>query len=265
MTSSRRWQVASYSRGTASGGCQRKNLVDGRWYKADTLGAESFAEVLSYHVNQTFGFPSLRYEPGIWQMGRRTLPAVVSHDYSGGGNVLSVETLIRKMSGQLWYSILYEKSPAAKFEKLAEFLASYVGEGIRQYLLDLFMTDFLNGNPDRHLSNIDMIYRDGFYKMAPFFDYGLSWYVQDDVDEITSDNVMEAVESISFRPFNLQGKAFYQFLVSLGAVLKIPADWEKELEKLKMVIYSMDGLYDADFLASRVLLLESRMAYILKL
>lgn len=265
MGSSERWQIEAYSRGTASNGCQRKNLVDGKWYKADTLGAESFAEVLSFHVNQMFGFPSLKYEPGIWRLGRRELPAVVSQDYSEGGNVFSVESLIKKMSGHLWDSVLYEKDPAVKFDKLVDCLVPYVGAGIRKYLLDLFMTDFLNGNPDRHLSNIDVIYRNGEYKMAPFFDYGLSWYAQDDVDPITRDNVAEAVASISFRPFNLRGKTFYQFLVSQGAVLEIPSDWEVKLEKLKQVIDSLHGLYDADFLDSRVLLLESRMEYIRKL
>lgn len=42
----------------------------------------------------------------------------------------------------------------------------YTGLHSRNYYLDLFMTDFINGNPDRHLGNIDIMIR-GYYYYRP--------------------------------------------------------------------------------------------------
>lgn len=253
------WKIQLSSKDTASGGSQKKNFVDGFWFKADTLGFESFAEVLSYYVNKAYGYRTLKYEIGYINAGIRQLVGVKSKDYSKGGEIFCLEDFLMKKNKAEYEILFQERDPSVKFALLCKMTDQYTGLHSRCYYLNLFMTDFINGNPDRHLSNIDIIYTDGSYHLAPYFDYGLSWYVQDDVEEINEQNVSEAVESISFRPFNMIGTEFYRFLIREGARKpKLLVDPQQLYNR----VYSMQGFYDESFIKSRVLLLQTRIAYI---
>ena len=107
--------------------------------------------------------------------------------------------------------LYFMRDQKTKFCLLYTITDRYTQLDTKDYFLNLLMTDFINGNPDRHLKNMEIIYKDGVYQMSPYFDYGLSWYVQDDVEQITLDNVEEAIESVAFRPFNLVGSRFWCF------------------------------------------------------
>lgn len=254
-----RWSCRLTGKEATSGGAQRKIEKDGYWYKIDTLGYEAFAEVLSYAVNRAYGYECLPYEIGMIEHGRKTSVGVQSKDYRAGGDAISLEQFLLKKDRIGYEALFYERNPETKFRLLYTMTDRYTQLDTKDYFLNLFMTDFINGNPDRHLKNMEIIYKDGVYQMSPYFDYGLSWYVQDDVEQITPDNVEEAIESVAFRPFNLVGSRFYEFLMSVGATRPVR---HRSIEDILACFGVFEEFYPEGFLRERRLLVRKRLEYI---
>lgn len=130
-------------------------------------GWEPFSEVMSFKLGEKIGFNIVPY----WLEDASRFPEV---ETKGACNKVSVcKTFMQ---------------PGEVQAKLAYFIEDVLGQSVESWIAanaldagiqDILLFDALIGNEDRHLNNIDLLFKDGaFSRVAPIYDCGaglLAW------------------------------------------------------------------------------------------
>lgn len=91
------------------------------------------------------------------------------------------------------------------FNVACECIYKYTGLDARQYLLSMLVFDFLIANPDRHLSNIEFIQGNGYFRPAPIFDNGQAFFKSD--ANMTNSQLEQAYRKFKTMPFSRKPKS----------------------------------------------------------
>lgn len=193
--------------GHTSKGDQPKWQVGDTWYKADHMGYESLAEVLTARMlarSSLTGF--VMYEPVVILMDGRTLPGCASKNFRASNETLiPLERLHRSFKGD-GLAKTAGRLPTAE-ERLryaVDFVEQVTGlEGFGRYLATTFELDAFLLNEDRHTNNLAVIRNEdtGAFRLCPIFDNGLS-LLSDTNDYPLSDDIYACIDRVEAKPFS---------------------------------------------------------------
>lgn len=108
--------------------------------------------------------------------GEQNIHAVYSSNFCDfGERDISLGRLDRGLEDE----ILDTKNIGERWELILEAFEKKTGVDYENYLIVMTILDYLVGNEDRHLNNICVIEKDGIYKEAPLFDFGLGLFEHD--------------------------------------------------------------------------------------
>lgn len=165
------WSISRSSTGTAGSFLKSYEIVNGvkYYYKVsnfDTIrgiyGHESINEIVAQNVAEILGIPHLKYELvhadikvndkiyETWLTRSRDFKEVGEH----------------KLTFETYYEMLSEE------EEIWHFIER---QGMQTYFYQLFLLDYLIRNRDRHGANIEVLEKNGCYRIASVFDNGLSF------------------------------------------------------------------------------------------
>lgn len=167
-----RWSISRSSTGTAGSFLKSYEMRNGvkYYYKLsnfDTIrgvyGHESINEIVAQNVAEILKIPHLVYEliyADIKVDGKiHETWLTRAEDFKRDGE--------HKLTFETYYEMLSEK------EDIWQFIER---QGIQTYFYQLFLLDYLICNRDRHGANIEVLEKDGKYRLAPVFDNGLSFF-----------------------------------------------------------------------------------------
>ncbi len=166
------WSLSRASSGTAGSFLKSYEVTQGvkYYYKVsnfDTIrgvyGHECVNEIVAQNVADILGIPHLRYE---------LLYADIQIDGKGYVTWLTVsQDFKREGEHKLTFETYYEMARQGQ-ETVWDFI---LRQGMTVYFYELFLLDYIICNRDRHGANIEVLERDGQYRLAPVFDNGLSF------------------------------------------------------------------------------------------
>ncbi len=193
---------------TSSKGNQNKWLYKGRWYKEDSLGYESLAEILvSGLLSMTNVSSYVKYNYEAIKRNGIIYNACVSENFltDEDDKLISIARLFRTLKGyDIEKEILKWENTADRIEFVVSELEEITGIAAwGTYLLQLITIDTLFFNEDRHFNNIAIIQRkDGTYRTSPIFDQGASLFSDITYDYPLSRDVREHKQRIKAKPFS---------------------------------------------------------------
>ena len=157
-----------------SSGIQEKLYRDGFWYKKDHYGNESIAEVTYSLFLEHSGVETVKY-----RLHPESKQVSVSKDFTEGKNFISAKTILDWVNTGCSFNDLYHISEKEKLDLL---VSAFKGYGIREgestsFIHKMNYFDSMLGNVDRHLGNFGIIVGERSVKMAPMFDFGMSFGV----------------------------------------------------------------------------------------
>lgn len=198
---------AVLTEGHTSKGNQPKWLLDGYWYKADHMGCEALAEVLTSRLLARSGIRNyVRYEPVLIRDGDKTYAGCRSRNFRQRDEMLvPLERLYRAYCGQ---SLAKKLEGIPETEEQIRFTVEFV-EGTTQltgfgsYLSTLLELDAFILNEDRHTNNIAVIRNEtsGQYRLCPVFDNGLS-FLSDLNDYPLEIDLYQNIARVEAKPFS---------------------------------------------------------------
>lgn len=165
------WDVSRESSGTAGSYLKSYEVINGIKYyykmsRYDTvngiIGHECFNEIICMNIAKQLGIDCLEYELIHCNViiDNKTYETFVtkSQDFKCEND--------KKLALGDYYSILKEDESPYEF---------MLRMGYDKFCYNMFTLDYLIYNRDRHSSNIEVLYNNGIYRMAPLFDHGLSF------------------------------------------------------------------------------------------
>jgi len=199
--------IRTETEGHSSKGNQPK-LYDGEyWYKADHMGYEALAEVLTGrllgHSNEQ---DFVRYEPVLIREDGRTYTGCRSRSFQGNDEMLvPLERLYRAYYGQ---SLAKKLATMPEAEEQIAFTVEFVEKvtglsGFGQYLCTLLELDAFILNEDRHTNNIAVLRNEktGQFRPCPIFDNGLS-FLSDAKDYPLDGDIFAEIQRVEAKPFS---------------------------------------------------------------
>jgi len=132
-------------------------------------------EVLSYFVAQQCGIGDkvVKQLPVRIIDGDSTTYGVVSENFLDiREEWVSIYRIMQKFDFELSPRMM----PLDKFNYLRDKVYTYLDLDLKEYLLNMMILDLLMLNEDRHLNNLGVIVKNGVYKEAPLFDFGLGLF-----------------------------------------------------------------------------------------
>lgn len=196
------------NQGHIAKGNQPKWLLNGKWYKADHMGCEALAEVLTARLlKQSNVFHFTAYEPVLIQYQGKEMPGCASQNFRGRHEMLvSFERLHRAYRGQGLAAVLGEmKEPQQRIRYTVDFLEQTTGlSGVGEYLTLLLEADAFFLNEDRHTNNLAVIRNEktkGF-RLCPIFDDGLA-LLADLGNYPVDQNVSDCISRVRAKPFDV--------------------------------------------------------------
>lgn len=160
-----------------SDGTQIKYYKDGMWYKLDRYGGEGEAEELASTILRLSGYPKKKYVTYHQAMINGT-PGCISRNFLGKDEqFITLYRLYMNVKGRDLAAVTQRMDYDDAIEYVLDFVLSYTGLDLRQYLADVFALDELILNDDRHFNNLGLIYDGESFKQAPVFDNGKSLLV----------------------------------------------------------------------------------------
>lgn len=168
---------------TSSKGNQEKWLEPetNRWYKLDQFGYEALAEAFvsllleKSNLERDTPFSFVRYRMEALHVHGLDRTGCSSPNFlEPGQSLITINRLLSSVLGfPLKQKLARLPSDKQRIAYLAEFTAEYTGlTQFPQYLTTLFELDALFFNDDRHLNNIAVLEKNGFYSYCPIFDNG---------------------------------------------------------------------------------------------
>ncbi len=181
----------------SSKGTQPKYFEDGYWYKANTNGYEGLAEYLAGIVLKHSNVSSyVIYE----QCKINGKDGCRSKSFlKDGETFLSFERLFKAETGlSLADHIMTIHDIGERIGYVEDFIQSFLGVDVRDYLSKTLWLDALLLNSDRHFNNLGIVanLNTGKYRCAPVFDNGdglLSSYMKYPPDVATEENMEHVV------------------------------------------------------------------------
>lgn len=158
--------IAPIQAGGSSKGCMSKYCIDEVWYKEDSVGYESLAEVLSYRAASLTNAitPLVCYELVLLQYANKSLHrGCKSVSYLNEGDT---EITLRRIVERIYKRKIVSESDY--FLEAIQILQKHYGQSVIDQLSCLFQLDRVLINGDRHMNNI--VLRNS--KEIISFDYG---------------------------------------------------------------------------------------------
>lgn len=240
--------------GHTSKGDQPKWQVDGKWYKADHMGYEALAEVLTSRLLKKSNAPNfVEYEPVLIQYQGEEVPGCVSRSFQGKDEMLvPFERLHRAYKGRgLAAALGGMTDPSERIRYTVDFIEQTTGlTDVGAYLTLSLELDSFFLNEDRHTNNLAVIRNEKTkeFRLCPIFDNGLS-LLSDLNDYPLEKDMYDCISSVRAKPFDLDFDTQVEAAEELyGSQLKFQFtkyDIPKEMECLKE-LYSQELLGRAE-------------------
>lgn len=195
------------TQGHTSKGNQPKWCLDDYWYKADHMGYEALAEVLTSRLLARSGIENyVRYELVRIHDGDRTYTGCKSPNFRQRDEMLvPLERLYRAYCGQ---SLTKKLAGISEVEEQIGFTVEFVENTTQltdfgKYLSTLLELDAFILNEDRHTNNIAVLRNEktGQYRLCPIFDNGLS-FLSDMNDYPLCKDLYENIAKVEAKPFS---------------------------------------------------------------
>ena len=193
--------------GHTSKGDQPKWKLDGKWYKADHMGYEAFAEVLvSQLLKQSNVSNFVEYEPVLIQYRGKEVPGCVSKSFRAKDEMLvPFERLHRAYKGQGLAAVLGGiNEPQERIRYTVDFIEQTTGlTGMGEYLTLLLELDSFFLNEDRHTNNLAVIRNEKTkeFRLCPIFDNGLA-LLSDLNNYPLHKDVYDCISRVRAKPFD---------------------------------------------------------------
>lgn len=193
---------------TSSKGNQNKWSGKGKWYKADSLGYESLAEVLvSRLLKKTNAEPFVQYQHEFLEHNGQIVSGCSSENFmlQEDDKIISVERLFQSFRGiSAAKSVLKYETPRDKIQYIVENTEQITGlSHFGDYMRKILTVDALFLNEDRHFHNIAVIQRkNGTYKECPIFDNGAALFSDIQGDYPLEMTPEECFDRIQAKPFS---------------------------------------------------------------
>ena len=132
-------------------------------------------EVLSYYIAQQCNLDSkvIKQTPARIFDGSSMTYGVISKNFLGDDEEwISMYRIMQKFGFELSPRMM----PLDRFNYLRDKVYNHLDLDLKEYLLNMMILDLLLLNEDRHLNNFGIIMKDGIYKEAPLFDFGLGLF-----------------------------------------------------------------------------------------
>lgn len=229
--------------GHSSKGNQLKWKDGEWWYKADQMGYEGMAEVITSHLLQhsTLSYETV-YEPVTIEYKGTSLTGCKSRNFLGEKEeIVTLEHLFRQYTGM---SLAKELSHISDVKNRISFtverVIDYTGlEDFGRYLTGMLEMDAFFLNEDRHTNNIAVIYQidEEKYRLCPYFDMGLSLLSDIKEDFPLEKSLEDCQKAIVAKPFSrdfdvqldaaqeLYGR-FLKFNISKEDMVKMVDHWK---------------------------------------
>ena len=195
-----RFNLSSTSKGN-----QIKWFQNNMYIKADSMGYEGFAEVLTSELLKYIDMPFsyIDYFPCKIQEKGKQYSGCYSYNYLVPNECfVSIARLLECQYKNI--GLIYKKYTG---KALADFIVQLIKEqtslDITEYLSILTKFDYLILNEDRHFNNINFIYNSitKTYKIGPIFDNGLS-LLSDTTDYDILDTIVANIKQVKSKPFS---------------------------------------------------------------
>ena len=198
----------------SSKGNQLKWHIDDYWYKADGLGYEGLAEVVSSCFLRNFnirflnesGIEFVKYEPVIIIWKESAFWGCKSVNFrQEGWQLITLEKLFRRFTGfSLAKEIMRFSEISDRITFTVDFVRNVTGlDDFGKYLSTLLNTDAFFFNEDRHTNNIAVLYNpsEERFDYCPYFDYGAGLFSDAKGDYPLNLSVEECIKLIAAKPF----------------------------------------------------------------
>lgn len=172
----------------------------GWFYKVDSMGYESISEALvSEFLSFVEGVDYIDYHLELYNDNGKQLECCKSKVYNiNGENFVSLWKILKVYGDKKELNNL-------KGKELVDYIVDCVkggtGVDIRDYLGLLMYIDSIILNEDRHINNINLIEKDGEYRVAPIYDNGLS-LLSDVKDYRYGVGLSVLMRNVKSKPFN---------------------------------------------------------------
>ena len=194
--------------GHTSKGDQPKWQLAGKWYKADHMGYEALAEVVTSQLLKQSNVPDfVAYEPVLIQYQGKKIPGCVSKNFRRKDEMLvPLERLHRSYKGQSLATVLGRiNEPQERILYTVNFIEQTTGlTGVGEYLTFLLELDSFFLNEDRHTNNLAVIRNEKTkeFRFCPIFDNGLA--LLSDINDYPLDkDVYNCIRRVHAKPFDL--------------------------------------------------------------
>ena len=193
--------------GHTSKGNQPKWFLNDYWYKADHMGYEALAEVLTSRLLAHSKIQNyVSYEPVLIRDGGQTKNGCKSRNFRQRDEMLvPLERLYRAYCGQ---SLAKKLAGIPEVEEQIRFTVEFVENttrlsGFGSYLSALLELDAFILNEDRHTNNIAVLRNEttGQYRLCPIFDNGLS-FLSDLNDYPLEGDLYQNIGKVEAKPFS---------------------------------------------------------------
>lgn len=191
----------------SSKGNQYKFYTDNKWYKADYLGYEGLAE---YVVSKLLRFSTLTedeytdYECESIKYKNTILTGCVSHDFSEGWSLITLERLFKDSYGHGLNNIIYSVNDHQdRLKILTDQVVRTTGlENFGVYMNKLLTIDALFLNEDRHTNNIAVLTKNDKFKLAPIFDNGACLLSDTSLEYPLNNDPLDYISSVKPKTFS---------------------------------------------------------------
>ena len=188
--------------GTEGSGNQIKYWKDNRLIKLNSKYHEAQKEVSCSKLAIAFGIDAVRYTANKYTIDNKTFWGCESVSYlQDNEESVSFASLISMKN----FAVPMKMSATDYFLKMTEVISETTkidADSVANYILTILVFDYIVCNPDRHLSNLEMIHNSSTnaYRFAPLFDLGQAFLKLDAMP--SQDQLQMLLHKFKTRPFS---------------------------------------------------------------
>lgn len=218
-------------------GTQTCKQIGNKYYKVDSRGYESIAEVVSDELlNCIKGLNHVPYYLTEVKQGGRIQSACYSFNMlKGNETMISIYDVLDDEDGYFWYCF-GDKSPEDKVNAVTDGIEEVLNipkEGTLLMLSNTIKFDYLIRNEDRHFGNISFIFDGEKYRFAPIYDNGLSLLSNTILYPLEEKNFVDMLNATRSRPFN---SSFEKQVTLFKDLPKLQIDINRFFNRMKEAI-----------------------------